>query len=132
MSQNAFFCGCGAPSLYALGRCERCYRRLRLSREKFEGRREETLARDGYACLVCGGIDLLIVHHRTRRKFATLCRGHHSTVHHLGRLRYGMNPLFVQLWREQHPDQPLQLELRLASGAITPAFRLAGLFEAEY
>lgn len=110
------------------GLCSLCLRRVRLSREKFAGKRELALRADGEACVLCGNFDDLIVHHRNRRLLATLCRGHHARVHHLRRLAYGLDPLFVRLWRERHRGQPEQLELALV--AVSPRPVQVALFAA--
>jgi hypothetical protein len=80
---------------------------------------------------VCGGKHDVLVHHRkpginTLRWFATLCRGDHTRLEHLYRLRFGLPERLKELWRELHPDQPEQLELLTCEE--TP--EQAGLFEA--
>jgi hypothetical protein len=61
-------------------------------------------------------MDDVLVHHRRpgvqrARWFATLCRGDHTRLEHLYRLRFGLPERLKELWRELHPDQPEQLEL---------------------
>lgn len=92
------------------GICARCDRRVQLSRQNFEGRRESILARDEYRCQVCGAFEDVLCHHR-RRGFATLCRGDHTRLHKLYRLRYGLPRKLKELWRDWHPEAPEQLEL---------------------
>ena len=136
-TQQALWCGCGEARFNSRGLCPACDRRRRLSQEKFGGEREAALARDGGRCIVCADGWKPIVHHRTpgrhrARLFSTLCRRHHLQVHLLPRLRYGLSPILVELWLEQHRGQPLQLELKLvrASDVLpAPAYQ-PPLFEA--
>jgi hypothetical protein len=97
------------------GVCARCDRRRRLSQENFAGERETALRRDEYRCQVCASIDDLLCHHRRPRErqrgFATLCRGDHTRLHKLYRLRYGLPQRLKELWHELHPEAPEQLEL---------------------
>src|SRR3569833_991242 len=97
LAHTALWCACGG-SILRNGRCARCDRRQRLSRERIEGRREETLERDGYACVLCARIDDLVVHHWSR-------------------LWFGAAERFRELWREQHRGQAWQLELPLVEAA---------------
>jgi 5-methylcytosine-specific restriction endonuclease McrA len=126
--QIPLLCGCGSLLVNRSGVCPRCDRRGRLSRERFAGEREATFARDDGRCLVCGAIDDLLCHHRRprvrRRNFATMCRGDHTRLHKLYRLRYGLPAKLKELWRELHPDAPEQLELV----AIEPTPRQEPLF----
>jgi hypothetical protein len=129
--QAVLFCSCGALAVQRTsGLCPRCLRRRRLSAEKFDGKREDALGRDGYACVACAGIDALLVHHRKRRNLlrwlATLCRKCHPRVHHSSRCPYHWPELLKQLWREQHSGQAEQLELPLSG--VEPAARQADLF----
>ena len=60
----------------------------------------------------------LHLHHRERGRsdedsLVTLCARCHPRVHRLLRLRVWMPEVFVELWREQHPTQPLQLQFAL-------------------
>jgi hypothetical protein len=132
--QRSLWCPCGSGAIHARGLCRTCYEDWRRDEAHFDGLRDQALARDG-ACLVCAEWDLtkLIVHHR-RPGFnrlawlATLCRRHHNQVHHVRRIRYGMDARLRQFWLEAHRGQPLQLELALVE--IRAEFRQARLFEA--
>ena len=107
--QIQLWCRCGSPVLRA-GMCATCLRRARLNREKFDGRRDATVARDGGVCVLCAGTDI-VVHHRRRFRLITLCRRHHASIHHRYQLPFGVPELYAQLWREQHQGQALQIEL---------------------
>jgi hypothetical protein len=131
--QLAMWCACGrelSVSRRASGFCRVCQRRRRLSLEKFDGGRESAFARDGEACVVCGAIDDLVCHHRTRKLFGTLCRGDHARVHHIRRLRFGLPRKLKQLWRELHRAQPEQIEFSFA--AESAPMRQAALFESAH
>ena len=111
MTQASLLCGCGATLP-----CERCARRERLNREQFDGNREAVLRRDEYQCQACGELDgrLILVHHRTRRLYVTLCRRCHPVIHFTARPSYAMlaeTPFLYLLWRELHRGQPEQLPL---------------------
>ena len=94
-----------------MGKCRRCYDSRRLSLRRFNGRREQVLARDGCHCVNCGSTRV-VVHHRNRRLFVTLCLACHARVHRTSRLRFGRLTQFLEtLWREQHAGQPEQLLL---------------------
>ena len=111
-------CPCGSPDLYRRGLCEACYNRGRRSRARFGGGREGVLARDHYLCRVCRASAPLVVHHRrpSNRPSAliTLCRGCHARLHRLRAIDRWVPDLLVQLWAEQHPGSPLQLQLPAA------------------
>jgi hypothetical protein len=47
----------------------------------------------------------------TPRNLMSLCAACHAGVHRLEAVRYWMPPLLVQLWMEQHPASPVQLQL---------------------
>ena len=108
-------CPCGSPSLYRRGLCKGCYNRGRRSRSRFGGGRERVLARDRYLCRVCLAADPLVVHHRRpsnrTSSLITLCRACHARLHRLGTIDRWVPDLLVQLWAEQHPGAPLQLQL---------------------
>jgi hypothetical protein len=118
--QMAWCCPCGATELHARGLCLRCYDAWLRSQRRFGGQREAVIRRDGERCLICSTPEQVIVHHRSKKVFATLCRGDHARVHHLRRLRWGMNEFLRQLWREQHSKQPEQLELSLEAPPAPP------------
>jgi hypothetical protein len=41
---------------------------------------------------------------------AAVCRRCHPRVHFLKHLRGWEEPSLIELWKEQHPEQPLQLQ----------------------
>ena len=81
-------CPCGSPDLYRRGLCEACYNRGRRSRARFGGGRERVLARDHY-----------------------LCRGCHARLHRLRAIDRWVPAALEELWAEQHPGSPRQLQL---------------------
>lgn len=125
IEQEQLWCGCGGP-IWRAGLCARCHRRARLNRENFDGRRDAVLARDGFACVLCGATENLVVHHRNKVRLVTLCRGEHASVHHRRRLPFGVPDLYAQLWREQHAHQAQQLELPLL--VVEPTIEQIALF----
>ena len=66
--QRSLHCPCGRPRVLARGLCAVCYTLRRQDEAYFGGLREAVLARDGYACRVCGasgrGKRSITVHHR--------------------------------------------------------------------
>jgi 5-methylcytosine-specific restriction endonuclease McrA len=110
---TSLLCGCGASEIGRFGRCAKCRRRERLSREKFGDLREFVLSRDRYQCQLCGEMDesKVLVHHRAQdamdpAQFITLCRACHPRIHHTMRPAFGFASvaLLRRLWREVHPD----------------------------
>jgi hypothetical protein len=73
------------------------------------------LQRDRFRCRGCGKRSALVVHHRHRENRAkllvTLCIRCHIRIHHSSRWRYWFSDMLVRLWRELHPDAPMQLQL---------------------
>lgn len=116
MTQVCLFdsCECGAPVEVA-GRCARCYARRWHDLRHFGGFREAVLERDGRRCRGCKGREGLIVHHRApvqdQAWMITLCVACHAIIHHLQSIRYWMPDILVDLWKEQHPSRPVQLQL---------------------
>jgi 5-methylcytosine-specific restriction endonuclease McrA len=115
--QRTLFCPCGAALPAVAGRCRRCYQHSVDSRRRFGGRREAVLARDRGCCVVCGIRPVRPhVHHRRpgihdRRWLATVCPRCHTRIHKLASLARGwMPPRLIELWAEQHPHTPLQLQ----------------------
>lgn len=110
--QVVLFCSCGSGQIRARGLCSRCYEQRRHSIRRFAGRREVIVRRDGGMCTNCPNTADIIVHHRSKRIFASLCRGCHSQVHHVRRLRLGrLSPYLETLWLELHRSQAQQLLL---------------------
>lgn len=109
------FCPCGRDRPAIAGRCRSCYRSLAHSRQRFAGRREEVLRRDGGACCACGVARRLHVHHRRpgrneSRWLITVCVVCHGRLHRLAALRRWLPEPLVALWAEQHPGVPVQLQ----------------------
>lgn len=112
MEQQQFACACGQTELYAKGRCARCYFAHRHDIQRFGGQREATIRRDGGRCRLCSSFEV-VVHHRVKGdhgSLVTLCPHCHPRLLRY-RLFFGAPPLFVQLWKEQHPGQAWQHEL---------------------
>lgn len=110
-------CRCGREAAWT-GLCEPCYWRARDDRRRYDGQREATLARDGGACRACGATKDVLVHHRTRGQHAalvTVCRPCHALIHHLAAITRLLPEPLVDLWAEQHPAAPRQLQLNLAA-----------------
>lgn len=120
------------------GRCARCQRRHKLSKEAFSGNREQAIIRDGQCCRACGSIEDLLVHHRrpgqdALRLLVTLCRSCHTRIHHTLRPTFGFRDELRRLWREAHPGLPEQQLLALVVAAGCPSHRVyqqVSLFEA--
>jgi hypothetical protein len=114
--QLSFLCPCGKRiALKALGCCRSCYDRRHHSLRFFGGLRERVLERDRFRCRGCSKRSALVVHHRDRRNRAdllvTLCIRCHIRIHHSSGLRYWFSEMLVRLWRELHPNDPVQLQL---------------------
>jgi hypothetical protein len=79
------------------------------------GLRERVLVRDRFRCRGCGKRSALVVHHRDRRNrtnlLVTLCIRCHVRIHRSSGLRYWFSEMLVRLWRELHPNDPVQLQL---------------------
>ena len=114
--QLSFLCQCGKRiALKALGCCRSCYDRRHHSLRFFGGLRERVMERDRFRCRGCGKRSALVVHHRDRHNRAnllvTLCIRCHIRIHHSSGLRYWFSEMLVRLWRELHPNDPVQLQL---------------------
>jgi hypothetical protein len=114
--QLSLLCPCGKRiALKALGCCRPCYDRRYHSLRFFGGLRERVLERDRLRCCGCDKRSALVVHHRDRRNRAnllvTLCIGCHMRIHHSSGLRYWFSEMLGNLWRELHPNDPVQLQL---------------------
>jgi hypothetical protein len=118
--QPSLFClRCLVATPVRAGLCLPCYRATVHSRSRFNGFRDEVLLRDGGACRSCGASFTgrrLHVHHSTPglhdpSRLITLCAACHARVHKLASLRVWLPEALVQLWAEQHPRVPLQLQL---------------------
>ena len=120
--QLSLLCPCGKRiALKAMGCCRSCYDRRHHSLRFFGGLRERVLKRDRFRCRGCGKGLALVVHHRDPRNRAdllvTLCIRCHIRIHRSSGLRVWFSEMLTKLWRELHPNDPLQLQL---------AFRQAG------
>jgi hypothetical protein len=114
--QLSFFCSCGKRvALKTLGCCRSCYDRRYHSLRFFDGLRERVLERDRFCCRGCGKRSALVVHHRDRRNktnlLVTLCIRCHLRIHRSSGLKYWFSEILVRLWRELHPNAPMQLQL---------------------
>ena len=112
----SFLCPCGKRiALKALGCCRSCYDRRRHSLRFFGGLRERVLERDHFRCRGCGKRTALVVHHRDlcnrAELLVTLCIRCHIRTHHSSGWRYWFSEMLVRLWRELHPNDPVQLQL---------------------
>lgn len=121
--QLSFLCACGRRpiEMKSPACCRRCYDRRHHSLRFFGGMRERVLERDRFRCRACGARVRLLVHHRDRSNepdlLITLCIRCHARIHRsLGVRRWLSGPL-LNLWRELHRDEPLQLQLALGSVA---------------
>jgi hypothetical protein len=119
-SQLALFCRCGALPPLTVGLCNSCYWGWRHSLRFFAGRREEVLERDGWRCRACGSSEWIGIHHRkpgdNRPSFLiTICAACHAQVHHLLSIWKWIPALVADLWIEQHPGLPVQLQFGLSA-----------------
>jgi hypothetical protein len=115
-------CPCLASSKAVAGLCRSCYARRYRSHCHFGGHRETVLRRDHSRCRGCGELEQIVVHHRvpgvhTTDRLITLCARCHARVHRSFVLRRWVGELIVKLWREQHPQSPVQLQLELQGNA---------------
>src|ERR1700722_4204234 len=123
--QLSFLCSCGAKlvELKTLGCCRARYDRQYRSLRWFGGLRERILKRDRYRCRGCGSRSRPGGHHRDRRNeeelLLTLCIGCHMRVHHSCGMRNWLPKMLLELWREWHEGEPLQLQLSFESVAET-------------
>jgi hypothetical protein len=114
--QLSFLCPCGERiALKTLGCCRSCYDRRHHSLRFFGGLRERVMERDRFRCRGCGKRSALVVHHRDRLNRAdllvTLCIRCHMRIHRSSGLGYWFSEMLARLWRELHPNDPVQLQL---------------------
>ena len=114
--QLSFLCACGSRiALKNLGCCHSCYDRRHHSLRFFGGLRERVLVRDRFRCRGCGKRSALVVHHRDRLNrtnlLITLCIRCHVRIHRSSGLKYWFSEMLARLWRELHPNAPIQLQL---------------------
>jgi len=119
-SQRALFCPCGALPPLTAGLCNPCYWKSRHSLRFYGGCREEVLQRDGCRCRACGSQRWVGIHHRqagnhTPSLLIALCAACHAQVHRLLSIWKWIPALVAELWAEQHPGVPLQLQIKLSA-----------------
>jgi hypothetical protein len=120
--QRSLFCACGQGIPAIAGLCRPCYRARAHSRARFGGHREAILERDGRLCGICGAGKAgrgLHVHHRKPgchdpHWLVAVCAACHARIHRLLALRAWLPARLIELWAEQHPNTPVQLQLPLA------------------
>ena len=113
--QLSLFCPCGALPPLTAGLCSSCYWKWRHSLRFFDGRRDEVLERDGRRCRACGSDHRIGVHHRQRgsnlpSSLIVLCAACHAQVHRLLSIWKWTPALLAELWAEQHPGAPVQMQ----------------------
>jgi hypothetical protein len=118
--QRALFCPCGRQLPWVAGLCRSCYRAAAHSRQRFAGLREEILERDGRLCRGCQSAGRLHVHHRQpginrRELLVSVCATCHVRLHRWRTLRVWVPEPLVELWSEQHPGVPVQLQLPVSA-----------------
>lgn len=116
--QLVLFCPCGGVPPLTAGLCNSCYWKWRHSLRFFGGRRDEVLARDGGCCRACGSDRWIVVHHRrpgsnTPSLLLCLCAACHAQLHRLLSIWKWIPALVAELWAEQHPGAPVQLQIEL-------------------
>ena len=122
LRQKSLFClRCGSLPTIA-GFCTPCYARRCHSALNFAGVRDQVLLRDSYQCQGCGAGNQRPVHHRRpgvhdKKWLITLCPACHAIVHKLRANKRWLPVPLLELWCEQHPHVPLQLQF-----AIYPKF----------
>src|SRR6202453_645659 len=120
-TQLGLLCVCGRRpiELKGLGCCRLYYYRQYDSLRWFGGLRELILKRDRFRCRACGSARRLVVHHRYERNASplliTLCIRCHVRLHHSRRFKQWVPEALLELWRELHPNTPLQLQLPLGT-----------------
>ncbi len=125
LGQLALFCPCGALPPLTAGLCKSCYGKWRHSLRRFGGHRETVLERDRGQCRACGSEHWVGVHHRQPGQnhpsfLITLCAACHAQIHRLLSLWKWIPELLAELWAEQHPGVPLQLQIKLSAQLELP------------
>jgi NMD protein affecting ribosome stability and mRNA decay len=116
--QRALFCRCGALPPLTRGLCTSCYWKWRHSLRFYGGQPEEVLERDGDRCRACGSERWVGIHHRrpgdNRPSFLiTICAACHAQVYRLLSIWKWVPALLAELWAEQPPGAPVQLQIEL-------------------
>jgi len=114
--QLSFLCPCGKRiALKTLGCCRSCYDRRHHSLRFFGGLRERVLERDRFRCRGCGKRrrwwSIIATGCNRADLLVTLCIRCHMRIHHSSGWRYWFSEMLVRLWRELHPNDPVQLQL---------------------
>jgi 5-methylcytosine-specific restriction endonuclease McrA len=100
----------------------------RQDEQYFGGLREAVLKRDDYRCRARGALvrekRSIIVHHRVpgvseSKLMISLCPGCHAKVERTKMVLAEMNPLLLELWREQHPEGQEQITLAFSTREVT-------------
>ena len=122
--QLALFCHCGALPPLTAGLCNSCYWKRRHSLRFFGGRREEVLERDGRSCRACGSERWIGIHHRQPGSshpslLIVLYAACHAQVHRLLSIWKWIPALLVELWVEQHPGAPVQMQFEEPSAQLS-------------
>jgi hypothetical protein len=115
--QLSFLCPCGRRiALKGLGRCS-CYDQRHHSLRFFGGLRERVLEHDRFHCCGCGQRSPLVVYHRDQHNPANLlvtsCIHRHMRIHRSSGWKCWFSEMPLRLWRELHPNVPMQLQLAL-------------------
>ncbi len=123
--QLALFCPCGALPPLTAGLCNSYYWNWRYSLRFFGGVRDEILDRDGHRCRACGSDYWVGIHRREAGSnlpslLISLCAACHAQVHRLLSLWKWIPELLAELWAEQHPGVPVQLQISLSAQLQLP------------
>jgi hypothetical protein len=129
--QRALFCPCGALPPLTAGLCKSCYWKSRHSFRFFGGRREEILERDGHRCRACGRDNWIGIHHRKPgdnhpSSLITVCAACHARVHRMLSIWKWIPALLLELWVEQHPRCPVQMQFEEPQLRLPPEGREVG------
>ena len=78
------------------------------------------MERDGHRCRACGSDRWVGVHHREARNHTpslliALCAACHAQVHRLLSIWKWIPALVAELWAEQHPGSPVQIQMELSA-----------------
>jgi hypothetical protein len=83
------------------------------------------LERDGHCCRACGSGQFIHVHHRrpgsnSPSLLIALCAACHARIHRLLALWKWIPAHLAELWAEQHPGVPVQLQFDIQSQMELP------------
>jgi len=128
--QLALFCPCGALPPLTARLCKSCYWKWRHSLRFYGGRREHVLERDSRRCRACGADRWVGIHHRKPgdnhpsfliticAALITICAACHTQFHSLLSIWKWIPALLVELWVEQHPGFPVQMQFQEPSAQL--------------